>query len=167
MQRGHVSLYQAGRRDKAPRPRELDGGEINADYPQPVTGELLSGRYPGPAAQVQDGGAGGQETGQLRDPSGVAADVFSRRAGSRTVIAPVSDGSRVVAAADELALPGPLCHVVGLHSWHPAWPAPAGPHLKAPDPWWLSGGRYARGGWRVWDASASRACSRSRISSGV
>jgi hypothetical protein len=79
VQRGHVGLHQPGRRDKAPRPRELDGGEINADDPQPVTGELLGGRYPGPAAQVQDGGAGGQQIGQLGDPSAVAADVFSRR----------------------------------------------------------------------------------------
>jgi hypothetical protein len=50
----------------------------------------------------------------------------------RTVVAAVTDGNGVVSAAGELALPGPLRHVVGLHGWHPAWPATAGPHLNGP-----------------------------------
>jgi hypothetical protein len=76
VQRGHVGLHQAGGRHEAPRPGELDGGEINADDPQAVIGELVGCRRAGPAAQVQNYGAGGQQSGQLPDPSGIAADVL-------------------------------------------------------------------------------------------
>ena len=61
VQRRHVSLYQAGRRDQVPGAGELDGGEINADDPQPVVGQCAGRWQADAAAQIGDRGAGGQQ----------------------------------------------------------------------------------------------------------
>jgi hypothetical protein len=45
---------------------ELNCREVNAEHPQPVTGQLPGGRYAGPAAQVHDSGSGPQQAGQFR-----------------------------------------------------------------------------------------------------
>jgi hypothetical protein len=69
-----------------PGPGELDGGEVDAEHPQPVTGELAGGRDPGAAAQIGHGGVGGQQARQLGDPSGVPADMLRRRVGRLAVV---------------------------------------------------------------------------------
>lgn len=97
---------------------ELDGREINADDPQPVTGQCAGRRQAVPPAQIGDRGAVGQQAGQLGGPAGVAADVLRGRSGCVTVITAVGNRNGVVAAADKIALGSKCCRIVGLHTYH-------------------------------------------------
>jgi len=96
-------LHQAGGGDQVPGAGELDGGEINAGDLQPVIGQCAGGRRAGPAAQIGDRGAGGQQAGQLDGPAGVAADVLRGTSGRPAVITAVGNRNGVVATADKIA----------------------------------------------------------------
>jgi hypothetical protein len=51
VQRGHIGLDQAGGGDQVAGAGELDGGEINADDPQPVISQFAGRRQADTAAQ--------------------------------------------------------------------------------------------------------------------
>jgi hypothetical protein len=100
-------LDQAGGGDQVAGAGELDGGEINADDPQPMISQFAGRRQADTAAQVSDRGAGGQQAGQFRNPAGIAADVLCGRGGRLAVIIAVGNGNGVVAAADKITLRRP------------------------------------------------------------
>jgi hypothetical protein len=118
VQGGHIGLDQGGGGDQAAGAGELDGGEIHPGHPQPVTGQRAGGPQADATAQVGDGGAGGQERCQLRNPAVIAADIFGEGAGRLAVVTAVGQRNRVVAAADERALPWRRALRLPSSGWH-------------------------------------------------
>jgi hypothetical protein len=115
VQRGHVGLHKAGGRDQALSPAKLDSGEINTEHLQPVAGQLAGGRYPRPAAEVNNPGTGPQQPGQFRHPAAVAADILGRGGRRIAIITAVSQRDRIITATDKGTLPRPLSHAIRFH----------------------------------------------------